>query len=242
MPFPPFERITMSRPLPPTRALAAALFATLLLAQPAAHAGPVIELSAEASRPAANDLLRAVVYAEANAADPAEVARRVNADIAEALRVIKARAGIAVKSGSQHTYPVYGNNRRLDGWRMRAELILETRDSTQLSELLARLQQMKLALASVTQTPSPATRAAVEEGVVQDALRAFEARAGVVARTLGKAYKIKRLAIHQNSQVPPMPVMRAAKMEMAADVPPMPLEAGESTLTASVSGEIELAD
>ena len=216
------------------------LAGSLLL--PAAEAGTLIELSAEASRPAANDLLRAVVYAEANAADPAELAKRVNQDIAEALRLIKGKAGISVKSGNQHTYPVYGNNRKIDAWRMRSELVLESKDGAALSELLAKLQQMKLALGNVSQLPSPAMRRVVEDGVTQDAIRAFEARAALVAGTLGKPYKIKRLNIQQSSQVPPMPMLRAAKMEMAGDAAPVPLEAGESQISSSISGEIELAD
>lgn len=228
-------------PCLPARCALALLAAALAL--PVARAGTLVELSAEASRPAANDLLRATVYAEANAADPAEVARKVNQDLAEALRVSKAKPGVSVKSGSQHTYPVYGSSRKIEGWRMRADLQLESKDGTALSELLARLQQMKLALAGVTQLPSPATRAQVEEGVVQDAIRAFEAKAALVARTLGKPYKIKRLNIQQSGVVPPpMPMLRAAKMEMAADVAPVPLEAGESQVSATVGGEIELAD
>ena len=56
--------------------LVAALFAGTLLAT-AAQAGPLIELSAEASRPAANDLLRASVYGESSGSNPAELARKI---------------------------------------------------------------------------------------------------------------------------------------------------------------------
>lgn len=226
-------------PRPRPLLLALAILAII----PAARAGTLVELSAEAQRPAANDLLRATVYAEANAADPAEVAKRVNQDLGEALRVIKAKPGVTVKNGGQHTYPVYGGNRKLEGWRMHGDLQLESKDSAALSELLARLQQMKLALANVTQQPSPATRAQVEEGVIQDAIRAFEAKAALVARTLGKPYKIKRLSINQAGMAPPMPMLRAAaKMDAAGEAASMPLEAGESQVAATVAGEIELAD
>lgn len=209
---------------------------------PLASAGTLIELSAEASRPAANDLIQARVYAEANAGNPAEVARQVNRDISEALQTIKAKNGVSVKSGNQHTYPVYGNNRRIESWRMRAELLLESKDSAAIAELLARLQQMKLALANVSQMPAPATRQAVEAEVTRDAIHAFQARATVIAETLGKSYRIKRLSIQQSGIAPPMPMLRAAKMEIAADLAPIPLEAGESQVSSTISGEIELAD
>jgi predicted secreted protein len=214
----------------------------LALALSTAQAGTLVELSADASRPAANDLIRATVFAEANAADPAEVARKVNQDLNEALRVIKAKPGVTVKTGSQHTSPIYANTRKIDGWRMRAELQLESKDGAAISDLLARLQQMKLAIGNVTQLPSPDTRKQAEEAVLQDAIRAFESRAAIIGRTLDKSYKIKKLNIQQNGAVMPMPMLRAARAEMAADVAAVPLEGGESQISATVSGEIELAD
>ena len=71
------------------------------------QAGALVDLSAEASRPVANDMVRASVYSEASGKNPAELAQRVNADIAEALKLIRAKAGVSVKSGQQATYPVY---------------------------------------------------------------------------------------------------------------------------------------
>ena len=58
-----------------------------------ASAGTTIDLTADASRPATNDMVRATLYAEASGSNPAELARRVNQEIAEALKTIKAKAG-----------------------------------------------------------------------------------------------------------------------------------------------------
>lgn len=219
---------------------AALLLTTLLM--PVAWAGPTIDLAAEASRPANNDLVRAVVFAEASGSDPAELARRIHQDISEALRLIKAQAGISVKTGNQNSYPVYGNNRRIDSWRMHTELLLESKDVAALSSLLGRLQQMKLGLGQVSQLPSEATRLAVEEEATRDALKAFERRAAVIAGSLGKSYRIKHMSIQQAGQQVPVMAMRASRAVMMADAAPAPLEAGESTLTVSISGQIEIAD
>ncbi len=74
------------------RALALLSAAALLAVAPLHAADPVapaqaatIELSAEASQAAANDLVTAVLYAERNGPNPAAVAREVNRDIAAAL-------------------------------------------------------------------------------------------------------------------------------------------------------------
>ena len=221
--------------------LQAALLLGSLLCAPAL-AGTTVDLTAEASRPAANDLVRATVFAEVSGNNPAELARRVNQDIAEALKTIKTKPGISVKSGRQSTFPVYGQNQKIESWRLHSELVLESRDTAAVSELLGQLQQMRLAVGGVAQLPSPETRRKVEDEATREAISAFRQRAAVVAEVFGKPYKIRHLSIQQSGQMPPMPMLRAGRAAMAADAAPMPLEAGESLVTTSVSGQIELAD
>jgi predicted secreted protein len=207
----------------------------------AADAGTTVDLTADASRPAANDMVRATVFAEASGSNPAELARRVNQEIAEALKTIKTKPAVSVKSGHQSTFPVYSQNQKIESWRFHSELILESRDTAAVSELLGQLQQMRLAVGSVNQLPAPDTRKKVEDEATRDAIGAFRQRAAVVAEVLGKPYKIRHLSIQQAGQMPPMPMLRASRA-MAAEAAPMPLEAGESLVTTTVSGQIELAD
>lgn len=204
------------------------------------QAGALVDLSAEASRPAANDMVRASVYSEASGKNPAELAQRVNADIAEALKLIRAKAGVSVKSGQQATYPVYSQAQKIDGWRMRSELVLESRSQGSVSELLGKLQQMRLAVGNVNLLPSPETRRQVEDEATREAIRAFQSRAAVIAEQLGKTWKIKQLNVQQGGGMPrPMMATRAV---MVAEDAPAPLEAGESLVTTNVSGQIELSD
>ena len=207
-----------------------------------AGAATTVDLTAEASRPAANDMVRATVFAEASGNNPAELARRVNQDIAEGLKVIKAKPGITVKSGRQSTFPVYGQNQKIDSWRIHSELILESRDVAAVSELLGQLQQMRLAVSGVNQLPTPETRRKVEDEATRDAIAAFRQRAAVVAEVLGKPYVICHLSVQQSGQMPPMPMLRASRAMAAEAAAPIPLEAGESLVTTTVSGQIEVAD
>ena len=208
----------------------------------AAGAGTIVDLTAEASRPAANDMVRATVSAEASGSNPGELARRVNQDVAEGLKVIKARPGISIKSGHQSTFPVYSQNQKIESWRVRSELILESRDAAGVSELLGQLQQMRLVVSDVNQLPTPETRRKVEDEATREAIGAFRQRAAVVAEVLGKPYTIRHLSIHQSGQMPPMPrAGRAMVAEMAA-APPVPMEPGESLVTTTVSGQVEMAD
>jgi len=210
------------------------------LAATAAQAGALVDLAAEASRPAANDMVRASVYSEVTGKNPAELAQRVNADIAEALKLIRTKSGVSVKSGQNSTYPLYNQGQKIDGWRMRSELVLESKDQGSVSELLGKLQQMRLAVGDVSMLPSPETRRKVEDESTREAIRAFQNRAAVIAEQLGKGWKIKQLNVQQGGQMP-MPMMRAARgVMMAAEAAPAPLEAGESLVTTNVSGQIKL--
>lgn len=208
----------------------------------ASQAGALIDLAAEAGRPAANDMVRASVYSEASGSNPADLARQVNGNIGEALKLIREKKGVTVKSGNQSTYPIYTQSRKIDGWRMRSELLIESRDFGAVSELLGRLQQMRLAVGDIAQMPSPETRRQVEDEAMREAIRAFQNRAAVVAEQLGKGWKIKQMHINQGGGSP-VPIMRGARAAMlAADAAPAPIEAGESTITTQISGQIELDD
>lgn len=222
------------------KSLPVLLFSLTLMAA-SVQAATTVDLAAEASRPAVNDQVRAIVYSEGQGSNPAEIARRVNQEIAGALQLIRGKTGVSVKSGNQSTYPVYGRDQKIESWRMRSELVLESRDLGAVSDLLGELQQRRLAVGNVSQMPSPETRRQVEDEATRDAIKAFQERAAVIAGALGKRWTIKQLSVSQQGGAMPMPMYRSAKV-MMADAAPAPLEAGESLLTTTVSGQIELAD
>ncbi len=90
------------RPLLHCLPLVVLLIAAPTLAAPAAG-GTSVDLSAEASRPAANDLARATVFAEASGAAPGELAKRVNGLVADALLMIGcSNANPGQAGGQQH--------------------------------------------------------------------------------------------------------------------------------------------
>jgi len=202
-----------------------------------ASASMNVELSAEASRPAANDLTQAVVSAEASGNLPAELSRQINQAIAEALKVAKTFPSVKAKSGGTSTYPVYAKNGKIESWRMRSDVSLESGDTASLSELLGKLQT-SLGVSSVQMAPSPETRRKAENEAMLDAITLFKARAKLLADSLGKAYSIKQLSISTGGRFA-APVMRASKA-MSSEAALMPLEPGESQVTVSVSGKIEI--
>jgi len=214
-----------------------------LLAQtaPAPASGTLIELSAEASRPTANDLFRATVFSEATHANSATLARQVNQQIATALAVTKEYSAVKTRTGGTYTYPIYGkNDRNIESWRMRSEIQLESRDAPALAELLGKLQS-SLGVSQINASPAPETAQKAEADATVGAIQAFRERAGLIAGTLGKKYKIREMSVGSNSRGPVFPVMRAKAM-MAADAAPMPVEGGESQVQVNITGKIELTD
>lgn len=212
----------------------------LLLACPAFAAPTLVELTAEATRPAANDLARATVFAEATGTTPGKLSREVNGLIADALKTARTYPSVEIQSGGTSTFPVYARDGKIESWRMRSQLVLESRDSDAISELLGKLQAT-LGVASLVLQPSPETRKQVENDAMLDAIAAFKARAKVIADALGKPYRIKQLTVHTNASIV-QPLMRGTASPMLASSAPMPMEAGESQVSASVTGQIELLD
>ena len=86
------------------------------------------------------------------------------------------------------------------------------------------------------------TRKKAENEAILQAMAAFRERAALMAGALGKQYRIVYMVLNDGPQMMPrnerdnnnMALMRAAK--------PMPIEAGESQVRATVSGTIELLD
>lgn len=201
--------------------------------------GTLIDFQAQAQRSAPNDLGRASAYYEATGTNPGELAHRVNSALAAALATAKAARDVTVRTGNTHTYPVYGKNSRyIENWRMRSELLLESRDPAALSELVGKLQGT-LAVGNVVFAPAPDTRRKVEDEAALDAIAVFQDKAARYAAALKKPYRIRSMNIGSQGARPPS-VFRA--MAMAAEAAPMPVEAGESEITVTVSGQIELAE
>jgi len=224
--------------------LVACVSLQVFAAEPAKPSGTLVDFRVDVQRPVANDLGRANAYVELTGSDPAEVARKVKAIIAEGLATAKAQPGITVKSGSTHTYPIYSKTGRIiENWRMRSELLLESRDAASLSTAVGKLQGGQLAIGGINFLPAPDTRRKAEDDATIEAIEAFNAKAARIAATLKKPYKIRQLSVNAGGHYPqPYPVARGAAMMASAEAAPMPTEAGESNVTVNISGQIELID
>lgn len=219
---------------------AAALFAFAAPALAGKPQATTIELSAEAGSKAENDLGRAQLYFEAQHEDPSALAARVNRVIADALTTARPFTSVTTSTSGSTTYPVHGrDSNRIEGWRMRSGIELESRDLSALSSLIGQLQQTMM-ISGLRMQPAPDTRAKAANVAAVDAIGAFKERAEVLANALGKHYRIRHLSV-QHGGAPAYPMLRASAM-MAEDAVAAPLQGGHSEITVTVSGTIELID
>ena len=203
--------------------------------------GTMLSFSAEASQSVANDLARATVFVEATDTQSGEVARKVNAAIAQALATVKGSADVKARSGSTWTSPVYGKNgHNIESWQMRSELQLESQNIIALSELVGKLQNNGLNVSQISLQAAPETRRKAEEQATLEALNNFQGKAQRIAANFKKYYRIVRMNIEGGNQGPVYPMLRGAVMK--AEAAPIPIEGGDSILSVTVSGEIELVD
>jgi predicted secreted protein len=198
-----------------------------------------VRLQAERSESVSNDTMHVTLSTYGEMKDAGMLAEKINGDMEWALAAAKGFEGVKVSTGSYQTWPVRRDN-VMKGWRAQQELMLESRDMTELSRLTGRLQE-KLQIKTMNFTVSDERRTAVENRLITAALDAFRERAGIVEGKLqANGYRIVDINIGTSAQRPPIVYqarMAAAPMESAS---PVAVEGGESDVQVTISGTIEL--
>ena len=207
-------------------------------------AAPTLQLDAKASATVTNDEMVVVLAVERDGQQLAPineaVVSQLNAAIAEARRV----EGVRARLGSLSTFPSFTREGKANGWRVRGEVVLESRMLQQLSQLTGRLSE-KMQLASVMFRLSSERRRIEEDRLLSEAAKSFQDKATQAATAFGfKSYQIRDLSLRPGGNFQPRPVYMgrsADAMPMAASAPPpVPTDGGESEVVVSVSGTVDL--
>lgn len=217
-----------------------------LLAGPAVMADPlnynVLELQAQVQREVSNDTLSASVFVELSQNDPQRLAAEVSKRMEEATRIAKAYPTVRLKTLGQQTYPVYNNQNKLQGWRARADLSLESEDFAAATQLIGKLQGV-VQLGGIQFAVSPKVREKVEAELMVDAVKQFRQRADILAGAVspGKPVRIVHLNVSNGGGEPPrMYAMEAKAAPVAAgDAAPV-LTPGASQVMVSINGTVQV--
>lgn len=223
--------------------LAAALLTASSLAQAKTSDAPRnrVDFQSEVSQVMPNDLMRATLSIELSDRNPGQLARALTQAMNEGLAKGRGFSTVKLASGNQQSWPVYNDKQKLESWRGRAELTLESKDFKAAGELLSQLQD-QLQLQGLNFVVSEETRLAAEKKLTTDAIAAFREKADAVRLAWGaKSYSLVQMSLGSSSggggyPRPPMAMM----MKMADAAPAAEMAGGESRVSVNVSGSIEL--
>lgn len=252
------------RPFYPTACLAALMLAvftaTPALADersdlglpPAGHT--LVNLNATESKTLKQDLLVATLRMEVKDKEAGTVQRKINDTMGKALAAAKKHDTLKIETGSYSLYeyhepiidPKNGEVTNHDKqWRGSQSITIKSTDSESVLKAAGELQDLGLVMSNLQYTLAPETMEKERDALLVSALKKLQDKAGVIAKALGKSgYDLADVNVDGGA---PMPVYyaRAAKMEMAmaasADAMPPPIaEAGESTVSLSVTARVLL--
>lgn len=230
----------LSPHLRPLALLLAAGLATPALAEPPPPHNQV-SLQAEVSQALTNDLMTATLFVELEDSKPASLSRRLTEAVNGGVRVAKDATGVKASSGNIRHWPVTGKQGKIERWRGRAELNIESKDFKAAGDLIGRLQDT-MQLEGVAFTVSPEARRARENALIGEAVAAFRQRAELAQKAFGaQGYELVNVSINTAGQGPIMPMARGMMMKAEmADAPAPEFAAGESQIMVTVGGTVEL--
>ncbi len=252
--------ITLRLPRPSiAAATAAALAASSLvaLAAPrpasAAEAPPagVLSLSASASVEVPRDIVAITFSTSRDGADANAVQAQLKAALDAALAEAKkaARPGqIDVSTGNFQLFPRYATARTsstgtggITGWQGSAELVVQGRDIAGIGQLAGRITTMSVA--RITQRLSRESQEKVEGDVAAEAIARFRAKAAEYAKQFGYAggVAVREVNVQTSDAAQPMPMMRMQASVAAASSDALSVETGKATVTANVSGTVQMS-
>ena len=233
-----------------TARLAAALIAATVLPcaaptpaaasdAPPAPTAPLLRLEASASREVSDDTAFAVFRIEQEGPQPGPLQSAVNRVLESALADLKRDAALVLRSGAYNTYPRHARDGRIDGWRVRAELVAESTEVAAISRATATLSG-RMQVGSIGFRLSESARNRVEREITAEAAQNFRDKARAAALALGYA-GAELVEANYNTASPPMPVaMARARADLAAEAVAVPLEPGRSRVTVTFSGAFRL--
>ncbi|HWS75238.1 MAG TPA: SIMPL domain-containing protein [Quisquiliibacterium sp.] len=241
-PAPAPARSALRAVLAALAALAAISFAPApAAAAEATPAHPLLRLEAQAQREVTDDIAVAVFFVERDGPQPDALQAAVNPVLQSALAELKRDASLQVRSGRYLTQPRYGRDGRIEGWRVRGELIAESEDIAAVSKATATLAG-RMNVASIGFRLSDAKRRQAERALTDEAAAQLYDRARATARALGFADVQLVEANLSSSGQPGVPMMRAAMAQGAApaEATPVPLEPGRSQVSVTLNGTLKL--
>lgn len=201
----------------------------------------VLSLSAQASAEVPQDIVHITLFHEQQSDSPSALTATLKQKTGQALRLAKRQSAVSVQTGAFTVYPFTNRDGRLNGWRGRAELLLESRDFAAAAKLAGELTQI-MQIGGVRFSLSAQTKRQAQEKLALEAIAAFRRQAKSAAQAFGYGgYTICKVSVsHSGAGFEPQSILRTYAVSPTPQNE-VPLEAGKTALTVTVSGSVQMA-
>lgn len=204
----------------------------------------LINFSASASQKIENDEINATMTKNLQNKSHTELAKRITETLNQANILAKKYPTIKVSTGNQSTYPQYDKNQKISGWQGSASLNLQSNDTVATSQLIAELQNI-MQLEDLSFSVSESKQKSVKQALMLEASKNFQQQAiALLPVWNAKNYELVSLdfnggdgysAYRKSIRVSPMMAVAEASAMPAQD-----FQAGETTISVTANGVIQL--
>ena len=231
-----------------TLSLALLAFSFVLSARADANAAQpnnVIAFNVEAERQIERDLMQVNLFYQSEGKNLSGLNKTVNARLNKAIDIAKQYPAVAIQGNARNTMVQYDSKGKQSGWLVRVELMLESKDSQALSDVINALDDT-LAIENISASVSDEKLTHVENELTQAVLEKFKNKALLIQNTLQmKNYRVMDLNIsaaneHNYAPVYYEPTAKSALTLSESASNAVPLENGKETVRMRVKGRIEL--
>lgn len=204
----------------------------------------LVNFSTQVSQQVENDEINATLSKILQNKSHTELAKRITETLNQANLIAKKYPTVKVATGNQATYPQYDKNSKINGWQGSANLNLQSNDTVAMSQLIAELQNF-MQLEDLDFSVSDNKQKSVKQALMLEASKRFQQQANeLLPAWNAKGYELVRLdfnggdgfsAYRKSIRVSPM--MAVAE---ASSIPSQDFQTGDSTITVTANGVIQL--
>lgn len=211
----------------------------------AAQPNNIIAFNVEAERQIQRDLMQVNLFYQSEGKNLSGLNKTVNARLNKAIDIAKQYPAVAIQGNARNTMVQYDSKGKQSGWLVRVELMLESKDSQALSDVINALDDT-LAIENISASVSDEKLTHVENELTQAVLEKFKNKALLIQNTLQmKNYRVMDLNIsaaneHNYARVYYEPMAKSALTLSESASNAVPLENGKETVRMRVEGRIEL--
>ena len=205
----------------------------------------VIAFNVEAERQIERDLMQVNLFYQSEGKNLSGLNKTINARLNKAIDIAKQYPAVAIQGNTRNTMVQYDSKGKQSGWLVRVELMLESKDSQALSDVINALDDT-LAIEHISASVSDEKLTHVENELTQAVLEKFKNKALLIQNTLQmKNYRVMDLNIsaaneHNYASVYYEPTAKSALTLSESASNAVPLENGKETVRMRVEGRIEL--